>query len=989
MPLLFSALLTSTLLVVPAAPASPPQGGAHDLRILNGPHDQARFGASVTVVGDLDGDGIGDVLVGAIGARGVGKRSGSAVAYSGKDGSPLLELTGDGPWSELGFSAAALGDIDGDGCADFAVGARFDGEGNSRAGSVVVYSGQTGRALQVIPGVSPREAVGSSICAVGDLTGDGVPELALGAPGWGRDGFRMGMVRIYSPTDGRLLREIPGEAADGGTGSALGAAGDLDRDGLDDLMVSAPAEGHGGVVRVYSGKDGSPLLRIDGEQAHASFGASMCGLGDVNGDGVPDLAIGAPDFDFHGEDVGRVAVYSGADGKRLYTHDGDYDADNALLAIAAPDAEYSGPLAGRVRLFTMRSAAPQPVAAGGDGASAAVPAALPAAKLDFLEDELPSKFTKVEAADGRWVFYSTMSTEETRQAVKLIDRAYARLDEVLGGPALGADAATRAPVILSYVSSLADQRRISREVGRAFEHLEAWTKEWGGLPQMILWNPLLSVIRHDETTALVKRPEMQVLHHAVHLELVRRYGAVPGWIPEALSYGIQDEITGEIYAYSNRGWEQLSDDYHQIWREHASDLWTGAKPPNLESLFGGRHDPFKQHQAYGRFGLGLWMLKDPQRRLPQYFAAMLERRAAGMLPETDYQPEAEPQRKLLVSVYGEDLPQQAAAFWGGVSLAGGPRARREAALASVENAIRDLKLEVTTSRSGGLRFASDLSPKATEKVRKSAEAVIGRLEKALGAGLPKGTQLTIFVLRDRDAYRQVCDGISKAAPGLGSYLLSMRESTGFLLPDMPVAAYWDDIKFQEQTRPDQSVAHNLVHLWLRQSFGQLPLWLSEGIACASEEAEFRDVWAMWNLEGFVYDASRSVWRATAQEYVTTQKDTIRCYDWSGVTYGSEPPQVERPKPTLDQLYEYSATVFQDDLAHLAFAFAVYGLEGDAKGFRKFLDALQAEYDENWSTVGRFEPDAKLVDKLVKKGFGRDFEKRFTAWWSRKDAGKSR
>jgi len=1057
LPFILSTLLPSILLPAFLSPTPQAPSVAQEIRVLHGPHDQARFGASVAAVGDVDADGFGDVLVGAIGVRGVGKRSGAAVVYSGKSGAPLHELTGDGPWSELGAATAAVGDLDGDGHADFAVGAPFDGEGNSRTGSVIIVSGRSGGVLQVIPGAAPREAVGTALCAVGDLTGDGHPELAIGAPGWSQDGFRKGMVRIYDPVDGRLVRELPGVAADGGTGLSLAAAGDVDRDGLPDLMVAAPAEDRAGMVRIHSGKSGAVLLEIPGEQEHARFGSSLCGLGDVNGDGVPELAIGAPGFDNGRDDVGRVAVYSGADGERLYTHDGEaddtrvgaalaaagdldqdgrndflvggtgvrgtgvvwalsgadggvlhrilgseqgekfgaalaaggYDGDTALLAIAAPDAEHSGPMAGRVRLYTMRAAPLQPVAAAGTEPGSAAPAALPAASLNFLDDKLPSKFRRIEAADGRWVFYSTMGATETRDAVKLIDRAYARLDEVLGGPALGPRAATQAPVILSYVSSLSDQKRISREVGRQFEHLAGWTKEWGGLPQMILWNPLLSTIRHDETTALVQRPEMQVLHHAVHLELVRRYGPVPGWIPEAISYGIQDEITGEIYAYSNRGWEQLSEDYHQIWREHASDLWVDGPMPTLDSLFGGRHDAFRQHQAYGRFGIGLWMLKDPQRRLAQLFEAIQERRAPNMLPETDYKPEPDVHRKLLTSVYGDDMRQQASSFWGSVTLAGGPRARRAAALASIEDAITTLKLHTAKSRDGQLRLASDLSPKATSKILKSSESVLGRLSKATDTRLPKDTQLTIFVLRDQDAYRQVCDGISEAAPGLGAYLKVMRESTGFLLPDMPVAAYWDDIKFQEQTRPDQSVAHSVVHLWLRQRFGQLPLWLSEGLACASEEVEFRDVWGMWNLEGFVYDASRSAWRETAREYVTTKEDTIRCYGWSGVTYGTEPPRVEKPKPTLEQLYEYPATTFQDDLAHLAFAFAIYGLEGDKKGFREFLDALQEEYDANWSTVGRFEPDAKLVERLVKKSFGRDFERRFVDWWSKKGAKRPR
>ncbi len=746
-----------------------------------------------------------------------------------------------------------------------------------------------------------------------------------------------GRVSFHSGASGARLSSLEGAAESARLGEALALAGDWDHDGREDLMAGGRGMPE---VLLLSGEDGSRLASIPAPAGAKGFGAALAA--------------------------------------------GRYDLHHQALVVGAPETSAPYPSGGEVRVYLRKAGQPnQAVAVAAAASGTPPPATEPAILPDFLGGELPSQFTRVEAEDGRWVFYSTMEADQTRDAIKLIERAYDRLDEVLGGEAIGPAAATPAPVVLAFVSSLSDQRRISREIGRQFEHLEAWTKEWGGLPQMILWNPLVSVIRHDDTTALVRRPEIQVLHHAVHLELVRRYGALPGWIPESISYGIQDEIAGEIYAYSNRGWEQLADDYHRVWREHASDLWAGDRPPRLQTLFGGRHDSFRQQQAYGRFGLGLWLLGDPQRRLAELCRQLAAARPAGTLPETDYQPPEDRQAELFAQVYGRDYGRDAATFWGKVSLAGGPRARREAAAASVEHAIERLELEILASRNGQLRFASDLSKKSTGKILKRTEAILGRLEKALGTGLPKDRELTVFVLRDRDSFRALCDGIAEAAPGLGAYLGQARESTGFLLPDMPVAAYWDDIKFQEQTRPDQSVAHNVVHLWLRQIYGQLPLWLSEGLACACEEAEFREVWAMWNLEGFVYDASRAAWRSTAREYVTTEEDTIRCYDWSGVAYGSVPPQVVRPKPALHQLYEYPATSYQDDLAHMAFAFAVYGLEGDSKGFRKFLAALQEEYEENWSTVGRFEPDAKLVEKLVRKSFGRNFEKDFVSWWVKK------
>lgn len=1041
-----------TLLLSPfasaAAPAAPAQVPAREILRLDGPQDQCRFGSALALLDDLDGDALAEVLAGAPGMRGVGRRSGAALILTGTGGSaePMLRLDGDNAWSELGSAVLRLTDLDGDGAADFAVGARYDGADNDRSGSVVIVSGRDGRILRSFRGAAPRENLGAALCDLGDVDGDGAPEIALGAPGWTRDGARFGMIRIYALASGNLLREIPGREADGGTGSVLARAGDLDGDGRGDLLIGAPAAaGARGAVRAYSAATGELLWEVEGEQELSDFGAALLGLGDLDGDGTPDFAAGAPGHDSPLADAGRVTLHAGAGGHILHRFDGvqqgghlgaslcglgDLDGDGRgdvvagepgvdavsflggagavltrlrgpesgakfgaalastlpsgrtqTLAVGAPDASARVAQAGQVIVYTLSLAvaAPLAVADSPAGSPAEASAAIARPGPGFLAGKLPTRFESLAAEDGRWLLASTMPAAATREAAWLVERACARLDEVLGGP--HASPATGEPVLLCYVSSMEDQQLIAELLAGDFPHLAEWAAQWGTTPQLILWNPLLSVIRHDESTARVKRPEMQVLHHAVHLELVRRYGAIPGWLAEALSYAIQDEIAGEIYAYSNRGWERLDDDYHRIWRERASDLWTGASAPALAALYGGRHEQFEQRQAYGRFGVGLWLLQDQDLRLPELLRGLVRLRPAGTLPEADFQPAAAAQDELFVAVYGSDAARQVTRFWSGVSLAGGPRARRAEVLAAVEAAVTEHRLAVHISRDGRVRLATDFAKSAAANLLRSAASVLGRLETVLEQPAAEdATPLTVFVLRDREAYRALCDRLAGVSPGIADYLRRSRDTTGFLLPDLPIAGYWDDIKFQEQTRPEQSVAHNAVHLWLRERYGVLPLWLSEGVACAVEEAEFRDVWANWNLDGFVYDSFRSSWRDTARNYITTPAASIRCYDWTGVPYGSEPPLVERPKPTLAQLYEYRATSFQDDLAHLAFAFAVYGLEEDPKGLRSFLAALEDEYQANWTTIGRFEPTAALIERLVAESFGRDFPTRFIAWW---------
>ena len=286
---------------------------------------------------DLNLDGVDDIAVGLQGASRV-------FLVSGSDGATLRVMRRAG-----GFGAAlqSVDDMDGDGVRDLLVGAPTTLVSGSPRGAVHLVSLGTGTTLWVSQGLIDGDHLGTSVAMLPDLDGDGVPEVAAGAPQFPlfEEGVNGRVLILDGATGERVgaLRPegLPASFEAAQFGASLALLGDVDDDGLDDLAVGMPGFVFSGpgAVTVHSSagllgpQEPAQLTMTNGR---AEFGAALVNAGDLDGDLLDDVLVGSPEGVGPGDSKGGGLAFSGADGSLLMTVTAAGNAAGLGEAVAAP-----------------------------------------------------------------------------------------------------------------------------------------------------------------------------------------------------------------------------------------------------------------------------------------------------------------------------------------------------------------------------------------------------------------------------------------------------------------------------------------------------------------------------------------------------------------------------------------------------------------------------------------------------------------------------
>jgi len=288
----------------------------------------SHFGSAVAGAGDVNGDGFADVIVGADLYDDGEVDEGRAFVYlgspSGLSPVPAWAAGAGQSGASFGFAVSRAGDVNGDGFGDVLVGAEGMGQAFAFLGSPAGLGNQP---AWTADGDQPGARFGHAVATVGDVDGDGFADVVVGADG--HDGEQLDAGRAYLYRGGAAgLAVVPtwvatGDQLNAHLGAAVASAGDVNGDGYAEVAIGVPFHPFhptGGRVLVHYITTIGPALPpwiATSSQGAASFGFAVAGGGDVNGDGFSDLLIGAPRHDQVQADEGRVFMFEGNEARGL------------------------------------------------------------------------------------------------------------------------------------------------------------------------------------------------------------------------------------------------------------------------------------------------------------------------------------------------------------------------------------------------------------------------------------------------------------------------------------------------------------------------------------------------------------------------------------------------------------------------------------------------------------------------------------------------
>jgi hypothetical protein len=301
-----------------------------------GDNAEARFGEELATAGDINGDGLSDVVIGAYGYTGEFEMSGAAfVFYGTRDGltpDPVWFLEGEQAGEWFGGKVGTAGDVNGDGFSDLLVAAYLhDGDYDAQGrASLFLGSGDRARtnAGWVTESNQAEALFGWSVARAGDVNGDGIDDVLVGAPDFDNGEIDEGAAFLFLGTSNGLSILPAWWAESNKVGAELGysvaGAGDVNGDGYDDILIGAwrykndyTEEGaaflwFGSPSEMTPGTPANADWSAFGGQEGAGFGLCVSSAGDVNGDGYGDVIIGAPLYSFGQTAEGAAVVYHGS-----------------------------------------------------------------------------------------------------------------------------------------------------------------------------------------------------------------------------------------------------------------------------------------------------------------------------------------------------------------------------------------------------------------------------------------------------------------------------------------------------------------------------------------------------------------------------------------------------------------------------------------------------------------------------------------------------